>query len=174
MVPSASQLPDGLRAEPAPVYGHIGTFAANSEAMVIRYTNIDDASCLMRYPLGIIPAGSWLDKPLQVDTLASRRWRCRHPVAGLARAQGELPQAVRMSRAMMGLLLSLTVAVAAFNIITSLGMMVMVEAGRSKRSHRPMGLTPRQIMPSSWCRAPAQGSPALLGAVLVRCCQPVE
>ncbi|MCZ6353708.1 hypothetical protein O5163_26655, partial [Escherichia coli] len=43
--------------------------------------------------------------------------------------KGELFQAVRMEKNMMGLLLSLIVAVAAFNIITSLGLMVMEKQG---------------------------------------------
>ena len=43
--------------------------------------------------------------------------------------KAELFQAVRMEKNMMGLLLSLIVAVAAFNIITSLGLMVMEKQG---------------------------------------------
>ncbi len=50
-------------------------------------------------------------------------------MAGLAYCKGELFQAVRMEKNMMGLLLSLIVAVAAFNIITSLGLMVMEKQG---------------------------------------------
>lgn len=46
---------------------------------------------------------------------------------------------------MMGLLLSLIVAVAAFNIITSLGMMVMEKQGEVAIL-QTLGLTPRQIM----------------------------
>ncbi|MGQ7115641.1 hypothetical protein ACUOFC_62445, partial [Escherichia sp. TWPC-MK] len=48
--------------------------------------------------------------------------------------KGELFQAVRMEKNMMGLLLSLIVAVAAFNIITSLGLMVMEKQGAKRRS----------------------------------------
>ena len=46
---------------------------------------------------------------------------------------------------MMGLLLSLIVAVAAFNIITSLGLMVMEKQGEVAIL-QTQGLTPRQIM----------------------------
>ncbi len=46
---------------------------------------------------------------------------------------------------MMGLLLSLIVAVAAFNIITSLGLMVMEKQGEVAIL-QTRGLTPRQIM----------------------------
>lgn len=57
---------------------------------------------------------------------------------------------------MMGLLLSLIVAVAAFNIITSLGMMVMEKQGEVAIL-QTLGLTPRQIMlvfmgPGGQCR----------------------
>ena len=109
----------------------IGTFAANSEVdgyeMLV---NIEDASRLMRYPAGNITGWRlWLDEPLKVDSLSQQKlpegskwqdWRDR---------KGELFQAVRMEKNMMGLLLSLIVAVAAFNIITSLGLMVMEKQG---------------------------------------------
>ncbi|MFY3767966.1 lipoprotein-releasing system transmembrane subunit LolC, partial [Escherichia coli] len=78
--------------------------------------NILDASRLMRYPAGNITGWRlWLDAPLKVDTLSQQTlpegtkwqdWRDR---------KGELFQAVRMEKNMMGLLLSLIVAVAAFN-----------------------------------------------------------
>ena len=52
----------------------IGTFAANSEVDGYQMlTNIDDASRLMRYPLGNITGWRlWLDQPLQVDTLSQQ------------------------------------------------------------------------------------------------------
>ncbi len=70
---------------------------------------------------------------------------------------------------MMGLLLSLIVAVAAFNIITSLGLMVMEKQGEVAIL-QTQGLTPRQIMAVFMVRGPAQASSArccaLLGALL--------
>ncbi len=66
---------------------------------------------------------------------------------------------------MMGLLLSLIVAVAAFNIITSLGMMVMEKQGEVAIL-RPR-LTPRQIMAVFMVQGASAGIVgALLGAVL--------
>lgn len=125
----------------------IGTFAANSEVdgyeMLV---NIEDASRLMRYPAGNITGWRlWLDEPLKVDSLSQQKlpegskwqdWRDR---------KGELFRAVRMEKNMMGLLLSLIVAVAAFNIITSLGLMVMEKQGEVAIL-QTQGLTPRQIM----------------------------
>lgn len=60
---------------------------------------------------------------------------------------------------MMGLLLSLIVAVAAFNIITSLGMMVMEKQGEVAIL-QTLGLTPRQIMLVFMVQARAPGSSA--------------
>ncbi|STV52804.1 lipoprotein releasing system transmembrane protein LolC [Klebsiella pneumoniae subsp. pneumoniae] len=109
----------------------IGTFAANSEVDGYQMlTNIDDASRLMRYPLGNITGWRlWLDKPLQVDTLSQQTLPPGTQWQDWRERKGELFQAVRMEKNMMGLLLSLIVAVAAFNIITSLGMMVMEKQG---------------------------------------------
>ncbi len=67
---------------------------------------------------------------------------------------------------MMGLLLSLIVAVAAFNIITSLGMMVMEKQGEVAIL-QTQGLTPRQIMAVFMVQGASAGIVgALLGAVL--------
>ncbi|MGL4860997.1 MAG: FtsX-like permease family protein, partial [Enterobacteriaceae bacterium] len=59
--------------------------------------------------------------------------------------KGELFQAVRMEKNMMGLLLSLIIAVAAFNIVTSLALLVMEKQGEVAIL-QTQGLTPRQIM----------------------------
>jgi hypothetical protein len=89
MVPSASQFTPMGRVPSQRLFTVIGTFAANSEVDGYQMlTNIDDASRLMRYPLGNITGWRlWLDKPLQVDTL-SQQTLPPGPVAGLARAQG--------------------------------------------------------------------------------------
>lgn len=169
MVPSASQFTPMGRVPSQRLFTVIGTFAANSEVDGYQMlTNIDDASRLMRYPLGNITGWRlWLDKPLQVDTPLSQQtlpsgtqwqdWRER---------KGELFQAVRMEKNMMGLLLSLIVAVAAFNIITSLGMMVMEKQGEVAIL-QTQGLTPRQIMAVFMVQGASAGIVgALLGAVL--------
>ncbi|WP_139778925.1 FtsX-like permease family protein, partial [Salmonella enterica] len=80
--------------------------------------------------------------------------------------KGELFQAVRMEKNMMGLLLSLIVAVAAFNIITSLGLMVMEKQGEVAIL-QTQGLTPRQIMMVFMVQGASAGIiGALLGAAL--------
>ena len=146
----------------------IGTFAANSEVDGYQMlTNIDDASRLMRYPLGNITGWRlWLDQPLQVDTLSQQTLPPGTQWQDWRERKGELFQAVRMEKNMMGLLLSLIVAVAAFNIITSLGMMVMEKQGEVAIL-QTQGLTPRQIMAVFMVQGASAGIiGALLGAVL--------
>lgn len=61
------------------------------------------------------------------------------------RTHGNLYQAIRMEKAMIGLLLLLIVAVAAFNIISTLVMVVTDKCG-DIAILRTLGATPRQIM----------------------------
>lgn len=171
MVPSASQFTPMGRLPSQRLFNVIGTFAANSEVDGYQMlVNIQDASRLMRYPAGNITGWRlWLDAPLKVDTLSQQMlpegtkwqdWRDR---------KGELFQAVRMEKNMMGLLLSLIVAVAAFNIITSLGLMVMEKQGEVAIL-QTQGLTPRQIMAVFMVQGASAGIiGALLGAALGRC-----
>ena len=107
MVPSASQFyADGPRAEPASVHGH--RHLRRQQRSRWRYqmlTNIDDASRLMRYPLGNITGWRlWLDKPLQVDTLSQQTLPPGTQWQDWRERKGELFQAVRMEKNMMGLL----------------------------------------------------------------------
>ncbi|EXU74471.1 lipoprotein-releasing ABC transporter permease subunit LolC [Erwinia papayae] len=147
MVPSASQFTPMGRLPSQRLFTVAGTFAANSEVDGYQMlVNQQDASRLMRYPAGSITGWRlWLDKPLQVDALSQQTlpqglvwkdWRER---------KGELFQAVRMEKNMMGLLLSLIVAVAAFNIITSLGLLIMEKQGEVAIL-QTQGLTRRQIV----------------------------
>jgi lipoprotein-releasing system permease protein len=168
MVPSASQFTPMGSLPSQRLFNVIGTFAANSEVDGYQMlVNIQDASRLMRYPLGNITGWRlWLNEPLKVDELSEQTlpegtkwqdWRER---------KGDLFQAVRMEKNMMGLLLSLIVAVAAFNIITSLGLMVMEKQGEVAIL-QTQGLTPRQIMAVFMVQGASAGIiGALLGAVL--------
>lgn len=168
MVPSASQFTPMGRLPSQRLFKVIGTFAANSEVDSYQLlVNQQDASRLMRYPAGNITGWRlFLDQPLAVDTLSKQAlpqgtqwqdWRDR---------KGELFQAVRMEKNMMGLLLSLIVAVAAFNIITSLGLMVMEKQGEVAIL-QTQGLTRRQIMAVFIVQGASAGIiGALLGALL--------
>lgn len=147
MVPGASQFTPMGRIPSQRLFTVVGTFAANSEVDGYQLlVNQQDASRLMRYPAGYVTGWRlWLQQPLAVDELSARPlpdglvwhdWRER---------KGELFQAVRMEKNMMGLLLSLIVAVAAFNIITSLGLLVM-EKQAEVAILQTQGLTRRQVM----------------------------
>ncbi|MDF7681076.1 lipoprotein-releasing ABC transporter permease subunit LolC [Enterobacteriaceae bacterium ESL0689] len=147
MVPSASQFTPMGRLPSQRLFHVIGTFAAGSEVDGYQMlVNISDASRLMRYPEGNITGWRlWLNQPLQVDELSQQPLPSAMTWQDWRQRKGELFQAVRMEKNMMGLLLSLIVAVAAFNIITSLGMMVMEKQGEVAIL-QTLGLTPRQIM----------------------------
>ena len=112
--------------------------------------NISDAARLQRWQADEVqglrlklddlfqaPKVAWeLGRELQEQDLFTRDW---------TRSHGNLYRAIGMQKAMIGLLLLLIVAVAAFNIISTLVMVV-----NDKRSDiailRTLGLTPRQIM----------------------------
>lgn len=147
MVPGASQFTPMGRIPSQRLFTVAGTFAANSEVDGYQLlVNQQDASRLMRYPAGYVTGWRlWLQQPLAVESLSTQSlpdglvwhdWRER---------KGELFQAVRMEKNMMGLLLSLIVAVAAFNIITSLGLLVM-EKQAEVAILQTQGLTRRQVM----------------------------
>jgi lipoprotein-releasing system permease protein len=147
MVPGASQFTPMGRIPGQRLFNIIGTFAADSEVDGYQMlVNQQDASRLMRYPIGNITGWRlFLSQPLSVDSLSQQTlpagtvwkdWRDR---------KGELFQAVRMEKNMMGLLLSLIIAVAAFNIITSLGLLVMEKQGEVAIL-QTQGLSRRQIM----------------------------
>lgn len=172
MLPSVSQFTPIGRVPSERLFTVAGTFSASSEVDGYQMlVNIRDASRLMRLPPGDI--SGWrltLHDPLQVATLSQQPlpantqwqdWRVR---------KGELFQAVRMEKNMMGLLLSLIIAVAAFNIITSLGLMVM-EKQTEVAILQTQGLTRRQIIIVFMVQGATAGvtgalSGALLGVLL--------
>ncbi|MFP1867764.1 lipoprotein-releasing ABC transporter permease subunit LolC [Lonsdalea quercina] len=147
MVTSASQLTPMGRIPSQRLFTVAGTFAAQSEVDGYQLlVNQQDASRLLRYPLGNITGWRlWLQEPLAVDALSQQSLPAGTVWKDWRERKGELFQAVRMEKNMMGLLLSLIVAVAAFNIITSLGLLVMEKQGEVAIL-QTQGLTQRQIM----------------------------
>ncbi|MFP1751651.1 lipoprotein-releasing ABC transporter permease subunit LolC [Lonsdalea quercina] len=147
MVTSASQLTPMGRIPSQRLFTVAGTFAAQSEVDGYQLlVNQQDASRLLRYPPGNITGWRlWLQEPLAVDALSQQSLPAGTVWKDWRERKGELFQAVRMEKNMMGLLLSLIVAVAAFNIITSLGLLVMEKQGEVAIL-QTQGLTQRQIM----------------------------
>lgn len=167
MVPSVGQFTPAGRIPSERLFTVAGTFAASSEVDNYQLLmHIQDASRLMHYPIGTI--GGWrltLHNPLDVEALSLQPlpkgttwqdWRSR---------KGELFQAIRMEKNMMGLLLSLIVAVAAFNIITSLGLTVM-EKQSEVAILQTQGFTRWQVMTVFMVQGASAGiAGALLGAL---------
>ncbi|WP_272691719.1 MULTISPECIES: lipoprotein-releasing ABC transporter permease subunit LolC [Providencia] len=131
IIPGVSQLTPMGRIPSQRLFTVAGIFQTNGEADTSELVVAQqDAARMLRYPAGHITGWRlYLDEPLQVDVLSQQAlpdglvwkdWRER---------KGEFFQAVRMEKNMMGLLLSLIIAVAAFNIITSLSLLVMEKQG---------------------------------------------
>lgn len=147
LVPSVAQLTPLGRVPSQRLFTVVGIFSSRSEADATQLlVNQQDASRLMRYPVGNITGWRlYLERPLNVATLSHQSlddglvwqdWRSR---------KGELFQAVKMEKGMMGLLISLIIIVAAFNLITSLGLLVMEKQGEVAIL-QTQGLKKQQIM----------------------------
>ena len=131
IIPGVSQLTPMGRIPSQRLFTVAGVFQTNGEADTSELVVAQqDAARMLRYPAGRVTGWRlYLDEPLKVDVLSKQTlpeglvwtdWRER---------KGEFFQAVRMEKNMMGLLLSLIIAVAAFNIITSLSLLVMEKQG---------------------------------------------
>ena len=127
IVPGVSQLTPMVRIPSQRLFTVAGVFATqgeadNSELLV----NQQDAARLLRYPIGNITGWRlYLNAPLTVDSLSQQALPAGMLWKDWRERKGEFFQAVKMEKNMMGLLLSLIIAVAAFNIITSLSLLVM-------------------------------------------------
>lgn len=130
----------------------VGTFHVGAGEIdgFLGLTNIADLSRLHRWKAGQVqglrlkfddlfeaPRVAWsIAQQLGEQEFYSRDW---------TRTHGNLYQAIRMEKAMIGLLLLLIVAVAAFNIISTLVMVVNDKRG-DIAILRTLGATPGQIM----------------------------
>ena len=147
MVTDASQVTPVGRIPSQRLFNVAGLFSVNHDInQALIYVNQYDAKNLLRYPSDTIT--SWrlfLEKPLKIaevtntplpEGLQFKDWRVK---------RGELFQAIKMEKNVMGLLISLIVIVAAFNIITSLSLLVMEKQGEVAIL-KTQGLSRFQIM----------------------------
>lgn len=147
MVTDASQVTPIGRIPSQRLFNVAGLFSVNHDInQALIYVNQYDAKNLLRYPADTIT--SWrlfLEKPLKIadvtntplpEGLQFKDWRVK---------RGELFQAIKMEKNVMGLLISLIVIVAAFNIITSLSLLVMEKQGEVAIL-KTQGLSRFQIM----------------------------
>ncbi|MBJ7538141.1 lipoprotein-releasing ABC transporter permease subunit [Marinomonas transparens] len=128
----------------------VGTFEVGAELdSSLAYINIKDAAKLKRYGVDEVEA-----LRISFDDLflaPTRIWDIARAVPGQnrvsdwTRTHGNLFQAIKMEKTMIGLLLLLIVAVAAFNIVSTL-VMVVTDKRNDIAILRTMGLTSGQVM----------------------------
>ncbi|PJE78289.1 Lipoprotein-releasing system transmembrane protein LolE [invertebrate metagenome] len=114
----------------------------------LTYTHIKDAARFLRVPEGAtgirLKMNDLFDAP-RLSWDIAMHLPGRYYVQDWTRTQGRLFQAIQMEKTMVGLLLTLIVAVAAFNIVSTLVMVVTDKKG-DIAILRTFGATPRQIM----------------------------
>ncbi|WP_137673018.1 lipoprotein-releasing ABC transporter permease subunit [Agarivorans sp. Toyoura001] len=99
-------------------------FAAEVDKQFI-LVNIEDSARLLRSPVDAVSQQRYfLDDPFQIETLSKQLDAASIEYQDWRRFYGELFAAVKMEKNMMGMLFCLIIAVAAFNILSSLVMMV--------------------------------------------------
>ncbi|MDX1301934.1 lipoprotein-releasing ABC transporter permease subunit LolC [Photobacterium sp.] len=134
-------------------------------------TNITDAGKLLRF--GADQMSGWrlfLDDPFAVTELAKMTMPEDWVWSDWREQRGELFQAVKMEKNMMGLMLGLIIGVAAFNIISAL-IMVVMEKQAEVAILKTQGMTSRQILAVFMVQGASSGvigalSGGLLGTVL--------
>lgn len=147
MVPEVSQITPVGKIPSQRIFTVSGMFSVNRDVeQSLIYINKNDAAKLLRYPDGVIT--SWrlyFDNPLNIETIVATPLSEGLHFKDWREKRGELFQAVKMEKNIMGLLISLIVIVAAFNIITSLSLLVM-EKQNEIAILKTQGLTRRKIM----------------------------
>ena len=128
----------------------VGTFKVGAELdSSLAYINIKDAARLKRYEADDVEAlriafDNLFDAPTLIWDIA-RAIPGQNKVSDWTRTHGNLFQAIKMEKTMIGLLLLLIVAVAAFNIVSTL-VMVVTDKRTDIAILRTMGLTSAQVM----------------------------
>ncbi|GAD30133.1 macrolide export ATP-binding/permease protein macB [Photobacterium leiognathi lrivu.4.1] len=167
MVTSASQFTPLGRMPSQRNFEVAGIYDTGSDVdQQLVYTNISDAGRLLRYKLDQMTGWRlYLDDPFTVPELKDKLpngwtwsdWRDQ---------RGELFQAVKMEKNMMGLMLGLIIGVAAFNIISALVMVVM-EKQSEVAILKTQGMTHRQVLTIFMVQGASSGViGALLGGLL--------
>ena len=109
-------------------------------------THIDDAGRLLRFKPGQITGWRlFVDDPFVVAELANRPLPEDMTWSDWREQRGELFQAVKMEKNMMGLMLGLIIGVAAFNIISAL-IMVVMEKQAEVAILKTQGMSSRQVL----------------------------
>ncbi|SBS31850.1 Lipoprotein-releasing system transmembrane protein LolE [Marinomonas aquimarina] len=128
----------------------VGTFKVGAELdSSLAYIHIQDAARLKRYqPDDVEALRIAFDDLFQAPRLVwdiARAIPGQNKVSDWTRTHGNLFQAIKMEKTMIGLLLLLIVVVAAFNIVSTL-VMVVTDKRNDIAILRTMGLTSTQVM----------------------------
>ena len=130
------------------------------------FTNISDAGRLLHYKLDQMSGWRlYLDDPFAVTELAKIPLPHDWKWSDWREQRGELFQAVKMEKNMMGLMLGLIIGVAPFNIISAL-IMVVMEKQAEVAILKTQGMTHRQVLTLFMVQGSSSGViGALLGGV---------
>lgn len=147
MVTSASQFTPLGRIPSQRNFTVAGIFNTGSDVDgQLMVTNIRDAGKLLKLkPDQISGWRLFFDDPFIVSSLAESEFANGWQWSDWREQRGELFQAVRMEKNMMGLMLGLIVGVAAFNIISAL-IMVVMEKQSEVAILKTQGMTSNQIL----------------------------
>lgn len=147
IAPEVSQITPVGRLPSQRIFTVSGIFSVNRDIeQSVVYLNINDAAKLMHYPANTIT--SWrlfLNNPLDIDAVVANPLPDGLHFNDWRSVRGELFQAIKMEKNVMGLLISLIVIVATFNIITSLSLLVM-EKQNEIAILKTQGLSRNKIM----------------------------
>lgn len=125
----------------------VGIFSINSDVEQRQaYIHYKDAAKLLRFKDDEI--SSWrltLESPLDIERVTQQTLFDNIIFKDWRESKGEFFQAVKMEKRMMALLVGLIILVAAFNIITSLGLLVM-EKQNEVAILKTIGLSRKKIM----------------------------
>ncbi|MGI9281519.1 MAG: lipoprotein-releasing ABC transporter permease subunit [Endozoicomonas sp.] len=127
----------------------VGIFSVGAEVDgSLAYINIQDAARFMRVSEGVEGIRLKMENLFEAPKLAwdvATQLPGRYYVQDWTRTQGQLFQAIQMEKTMVGLLLTLIVAVAAFNIVSTL-VMVVTDKQSDIAILRTLGASPKTIM----------------------------
>ncbi|KEQ13206.1 lipoprotein-releasing ABC transporter permease subunit [Endozoicomonas numazuensis] len=127
----------------------VGIFSVGAEVDgSLAYINIQDAARFMRVSEGVEGIRLKMENLFEAPKLAwdvAVQLPGRYYVQDWTRTQGQLFQAIQMEKTMVGLLLTLIVAVAAFNIVSTL-VMVVTDKQSDIAILRTLGASPKTIM----------------------------
>lgn len=147
MVTSASQFTPLGRIPSQRIFTVAGIYNTGSDVDgQLMLTHIDDAARLLHFKKDTITGWRlFFDDPFVVGELSKQPLPEGWQWQDWRDQRGELFQAVRMEKNMMGLMLGLIVGVAAFNIISAL-IMVVMEKQSEVAILKTQGMTDRQVL----------------------------